>query len=434
MRDEERFLHVTNTILEDCFGKEERDGEVAHDVIAAMQKHFDQPPTSAMQTVLSRNLADAQVRQILFWPTDEEISLYPSLLAVSNENAQKDKSVTKTLTSAMPMLYLRHCREWKLARIFIMSGGYSALSKLLIDKNLYLRSQAMETLSLLTDQNDNIDWLNTKNIDSEIHKRLFQMNKGEMIPNLLANMRNSYPGGSYTALRILAFFLSWVRALYTKDKVLHVSKKVLEAFDQWKKLEDISEEERKLATTLLEDFGRWPTAEDQIASDSAKKLEKNALMYGAKWQDRNNNSAGNDSPLSKKPVEETRSQSMHAPCDSQASKSNQHRRRNEDDVKAAIEYRTEGNALLKDGDLEGAVAKYTLAIDLNPDDPVLYSNRALARLMLSPQGGSKVLEQACDDCSKALELDEKLPKEDPAVIKLSEEIKALLRQKQQISK
>lgn len=153
-----------------------------------------------------------------------------------------------------------------------------------------------------------------------------------------------------------------------------MSKKVLEAFDQWTKLADISEEERKLATTLvsycmsdifafpfdwfdffqLEDFGRWPTAEDQISSDSAKKLEKNALMYGAKWQDRNNNSAGNESQLSKKPVEETRSQSMHAPCDSQASRSNQHRRRNEDDVKAAIEYRTEGNALLKDGDLEGA--------------------------------------------------------------------------------
>lgn len=85
------------------------------------------------------------------------------------------------------------------------------LTRIAVSKNLYLRSQAMETLSLLTDQNDNIDWLNTKNIDSEIHKRLFQMNKGEMIPNLLANMRNSYPGGSYTALRILAFFLSWVR-------------------------------------------------------------------------------------------------------------------------------------------------------------------------------------------------------------------------------
>eukprot|EP00960_Hanusia_phi_P029051 747747-Hanusia_phi.AAC.3 len=309
-------------------------------------------------------------------------------------------------------------------------------------KNLYLRSQAMETLSLLTDQNDNIDWLSAKNIDPEIHKRLFQMTKGDMIPNLLANMRNSYPGGSYTALRILAFFLSWVRgelsghlpvqallifltALYTKDKVLYLSKKVLEAFDDWRKLAEISDEERKLATTLLEDFGRWPAAEDQATNDSTKKLEKNACVYGARWQDRAS-SAGDNDPPPKKQAEETRSHSMHAPCDSQASKSSQQRRRNEDDVKAAIDYRTEGNALLKDGDLEGAVAKYSLAIELNPDDPVLYSNRALARLMLAPQGGSEgrlcvtrllsltgclsVLEQACDDCSKALELDEKLPK------------------------
>ena len=76
-----------------------------------------------------------------------------------------------------------------------------------------------------------------------------------------AYTQDSYPGGSFTALRSLAFFLSWLRHLYTKDKVLYVSQRVLDALRAWQTLPDKAPEEIQLAKTLSEDFGRWEAVE-----------------------------------------------------------------------------------------------------------------------------------------------------------------------------
>ncbi len=43
--------------------------------------------------------------------------------------------------------------------------------------------------------------------------------------------------------------------------------------------------------------------------------------------------------------------------------------------------RLEGNELLKNKDLLGAISKYSVALDLSPNDHVLYSNRSAAYLI-----------------------------------------------------
>jgi hypothetical protein len=45
-------------------------------------------------------------------------------------------------------------------------------------------------------------------------------------------------------------------------------------------------------------------------------------------------------------------------------------------IQAAIELKTEGNALFLAGDFLGASTKYTLAIALDESNAVLYANRA----------------------------------------------------------
>ncbi|KAL1297041.1 hypothetical protein AAFC00_004632 [Neodothiora populina] len=58
----------------------------------------------------------------------------------------------------------------------------------------------------------------------------------------------------------------------------------------------------------------------------------------------------------------------------------------------------EGNALFRSGDYSGAETKYTAAITRHPRNPLLFTNRAFARLKLQKWDG------VVDDCLKSLEI------------------------------
>ena len=66
-------------------------------------------------------------------------------------------------------------------------------------------------------------------------------------------------GSSYFCLQILAFYLSWMRKLYTKDGVLNLSKEILNSLKVWSTTCKI-DEETELATKVYEDFVRFPAA------------------------------------------------------------------------------------------------------------------------------------------------------------------------------
>ncbi len=126
---------------------------------------------------------------------------------------------------------------------FTIHGGLLSLSELINDKNLYIRGQALEIFLSLTDC-DSFDWFQKvafSVVDSEttdtrtlMHQALISLVNGSpFLENLLANRVGSYPGGSCRALQILAFWLSWLRALYTKEQKLILSEKVLKELKLW---------------------------------------------------------------------------------------------------------------------------------------------------------------------------------------------------------
>jgi tetratricopeptide (TPR) repeat protein len=163
------------------------------------------------------------------------------------------------------MIYFR--KSWDFVQEFVLAGGLEPLVGLLTDTNLYERSQALETLLTVTDC-DVFDWFipppnHTKHSSHTVQQMHHQLLNLGTIPffldNIVKNRTETYPGGSFRALQLLAFWLSWVRALYTKDQKLALSRKLLEDIRLWGLAsefpkEDI-EEEKKLAQTLLEDFG-----------------------------------------------------------------------------------------------------------------------------------------------------------------------------------
>jgi hypothetical protein len=105
---------------------------------------------------------------------------------------------------------------------------------ILNEENLYARGQALEIFLSVTDC-DSFDWFASITNESShsnkrfLHSKLLNLASSQsFMTNLLANRSHSYPGGSLRSLQIFAFWTSWVRALYTKDQVLILSKKVLD--------------------------------------------------------------------------------------------------------------------------------------------------------------------------------------------------------------
>ena len=87
----------------------------------------------------------------------------------------------------------------------------------------------------------------------------------------------TFPGGSYLSLQILAFWLSWVRALHTKGNILRLHPRLVDVLKHWSTCEvyDMSktesseplpgmviEEEKALAGKVYSDFKRFGGAHD----------------------------------------------------------------------------------------------------------------------------------------------------------------------------
>ena len=65
---------------------------------------------------------------------------------------------------------MRHVRSWALVRQFILEGGLSVLSDCVADDNVYLRSQAIDTLMQIT-STDLHDWFAEAPLEPAVHRR-----------------------------------------------------------------------------------------------------------------------------------------------------------------------------------------------------------------------------------------------------------------------
>ena len=132
-------------------------------------------------------LLDA-ARRLLFFPTADDMSLYPALIGVSNAGMMKALCsmllILSTATHGAPltlscgsavraedgkslaknphipflaMFYLHHVRRWASAEPFIAADGLLTLAGLVLSTNLYLRSQACDCLTQLSSTTD-FDW------------------------------------------------------------------------------------------------------------------------------------------------------------------------------------------------------------------------------------------------------------------------------------
>eukprot|EP00290_Baffinella_frigidus_P048912 CAMPEP_0180398136 /NCGR_PEP_ID=MMETSP0989-20121125/36454_1 /TAXON_ID=697907 /ORGANISM="non described non described, Strain CCMP2293" /LENGTH=283 /DNA_ID=CAMNT_0022400731 /DNA_START=62 /DNA_END=910 /DNA_ORIENTATION=- len=272
MADFDAFISKIRALHTNLGDDSEEEKNIADQIAQSLKKQWDKPPTKELE-VTHRNLVDDQVRQMLFFPGEEDAELYPQLLAIAPDGAPKEHPQRRVLTAALPILYLVHAKQWKFARAFILAGGLRALVPLMAEANLYLRSQAVETFATLTDMNEGIDWLGDQRRRGRAALpavRPLASNRAH--PDACREPEGVVSRGGLLLPAAPRVLPQLDAARYTSDRVLYVSQQVLDAFKNWTADNpDAIQEEESLAKTLFDDFNRWPSAEARREAESAAK-------------------------------------------------------------------------------------------------------------------------------------------------------------------
>ena len=200
-------------------------------------------------------------------------------------------------------------------------------------------------------------------------------------------------------LKILAFWLSWVRKLHCKTHELRLSQKILDELEAWSRCQEgvqeesevsveeqdkagiiplyRSKEELELAQKLFEDFSRFGPAEDGSA------------VSGLDSQDASSEAHSASSPL-------LRSSSASPPASASFSSTS---------IPTPTALKERGNDLFRAKDYNAAIEAYTQGIALSEKDAELraklLSNRAKAKLKVKAAGGSH--DSILEDLDAAIE-------------------------------
>lgn len=228
--------------------------------------------------MLRERFTPDRARVLMFFPEPLDMAVYPRLVACPPPGAPMEHPQAGTQISFLAMLYLFHVKSWPHAKEFILAGGLDSLAATFVTENLYLRGQALDTFHQLTGH-EGFDWFRDARSeeDSRLHAALRGLAASNFLDLLCQNSPSPFPGASFLCLQIMAFWLSWMRALWTGKRPLLLSRKLMDKLRAWLPPvigagagpavgSEAESEERALMDKLVEDFSRFPCAEDAAAT------------------------------------------------------------------------------------------------------------------------------------------------------------------------
>lgn len=388
--------------------------EIQAQIRAGLARQYANPPVAQTERCLRQNLTPERCRALVYWPDEDDASLYPALLADPPPGAPEDHPQFRCQVTYLMSLYLCHSKRWAFAKGFILAGGLRALVGMCAHPNLHLRGQAMETLGALT-REELYPWheppVAGSSSDAALHARMLELARTPLVPNLVLNYDAPFPGASSLALRTLAFFASYLRLRHCPNNVLRLSDDLLATLTRWSTRDDehVSDDERQLAKTLLEDFGKFADVADAPTlngPDAARAAAELAQRQGADVLDvevgvSNPEAARDADPdgavvVADRTVVMTGSKSTINAADSS---SNARDRLDPNDADTGDAHRRRGNDAFAQKRWSAAIEHYTRAIDAPvsyarlfdeaPRRGAYHANRAAAYLARgnSPGGG-----------------------------------------------
>ncbi|EFJ48820.1 hypothetical protein VOLCADRAFT_90467 [Volvox carteri f. nagariensis] len=220
--------------------------DISEQLKAGLKKRYEKPPVDEIAVCLGRHVPLSKARQMLFDPDEDDMRLYPALIAMPPSGAPDTHPQQKVQVCALASLYLVHSKSWELVRPFVEAGGLRQLAAVLAHTNPYLASQAMSALLHITDEGLLFPWHDPPPTPdgrgprqgpyARVWRNMFDLSRGGVfLPNLLAHYRQppAFPGASYMALRLFAFYVSWMRKHFTQDGRLSLSVSLLSLLHQW---------------------------------------------------------------------------------------------------------------------------------------------------------------------------------------------------------
>ena len=212
-------------------------------IIASFQSAFDKPPIEEFEAILQKRFTADEVRVALLAPRDDQVKYYPLLLmATIQPEIQKlqkldvEHPLIRLKSLVLSTIFLLHRHSWKgFLEEFVIRGGLDTLAHMIAEPNLYYRGQVVEILLTITDC-DAFDWFLPRSdvMGRTLHIRFLELSDHPtFLENLISNRIGSYPGASMRCLQLMAFWLSWVRAMYTKNQLLNLSKTLLAELKHW---------------------------------------------------------------------------------------------------------------------------------------------------------------------------------------------------------
>ena len=265
--------------------------------------HWNNPLCSELEFALQKRVSKEECRHLAFFPDDRQIESYVMLVQDPPDGAPKEHPQRKIRSMFLSLLYLVHIEDWGLMRRFVAAGGILALSDHINADNEGVRTQAIDVIHRLT-SSPYFDWFEKPkdHQGKQLHQAFLRLSQSSFVKNLLGNVpggrvssvasailgagegggdeekRKEGDGGrpaalaatspslcSFYSLQILAFWLSWVRKLYTQKGELRLSHEILGTLQQWSQVDTsmvTSPDEIELARKVYEDFSRFPAADD----------------------------------------------------------------------------------------------------------------------------------------------------------------------------
>ena len=346
--------------------------DIAVQIRAGLRRQYDKPPVNETEAVLRANATPDRVRQLIYWPDADDAALYPRLIATPPPGAPKDHPAARCQVTYLTALYLHHAKRWTFVKPFVLAGGLRATADLLVHPNLHLRGQAMEAFGLMTSESL-FPWHDPPRpgtSDVAVHQRMLELARSPLLPNLAANYDGSFPGGSAAALRILAFFASWLRLRHCPGNVLRLSSELLRLLERWSTRGDGSDDERALAKALRDDFSRFEATDEATTridasgtpnvttSEEAIDSSPARVVLGVDEADACVVVADRTTKLSSSSDAETN--------DAEASA----------DVDAGESHKKRGNEYFAAGDWSAAIDAYSAAVDAPVSYARLFDGRA----------------------------------------------------------
>ncbi|OQR96995.1 hypothetical protein ACHHYP_12919 [Achlya hypogyna] len=233
-------------------------GELQEALYNKFTAYYNAPETANVEHVLRKHMTDERAQNLLFTPKAADGQWYAQLVQGPPQGAPATYPHAVVGQRYLAMMYLCHARRWPFAREFILHDGLAVLVSMFDHDDMHMRGQALDTFTQLT-SNPDFDWFERPSSmeDKALHhKMLLLLDTAGIVQQVVVNKET--PGLSFCALQILAFYMSWVRKLYSKGE-LRLSSALLATLASW--MSSSLDEEAALAAAVHDDFNRWPAAD-----------------------------------------------------------------------------------------------------------------------------------------------------------------------------